>query len=52
MKKIIMLILISACGWVGWVLGEKTGIMTAYFLSCIGGGVGMFLGGKVNRMME
>ena len=51
MKKMVMLILISLFGWLGWLLGEKAGIMTAFLLSCVGGGVGMFLGGKLNRML-
>ena len=52
MKKMLMLFLISIFGWLGWVLGEKAGLMTAYVLSCIGGGMGMFLSGRINRMLE
>ena len=52
MKKLTTLILIGALGWVGWAMGEKIGIMAAYFLGCIGSGIGLYLGGKVHRMIE
>lgn len=52
MKKLMTLILIVTPGWVGWAIGEKIGIMTAYFLGCIGSSIGLYLGGRVRRMIE
>lgn len=52
MKKLITLILVVALGWVGWAIGEKIGFMTAYFLGCIGSGIGLYMGGRINRMVE
>jgi hypothetical protein len=31
-------------GWIGWWLGAFVGIMTAFFLSIIGSGVGLYWG--------
>jgi len=36
-------------GSVGWWLGAFVGIMTAFFLSIIGSGVGMYLGRRLAR---
>ncbi len=50
MKKLLTFILVSIFGWLGWAGGEKVGIMTAWVLSCIGSGVGIYAGWKLNRM--
>lgn len=52
MKKMMILILVSIFGWIGWKLGEKAGIMTAYFLGCIGSGIGLYLGSRINKMLS
>jgi len=36
-------------GWLGWWLGAHVGIMTAYFLSVIGTGVGFYAGRRLVR---
>lgn len=36
-------------GWIGWALGSRLGIMTAYLLSVVGGAVGFYLGRKLTR---
>ena len=52
MKKLITMILIVTLGLVGWKIGAKVGIMTGYFLGCIGSGIGLYLGGRIRRMIE
>lgn len=52
MKKMMTLILVTALGWVGWAIGEKIGFMTAYFLGCVGSGLGLYLGIRLNKMVE
>ena len=49
MKKIILFISISLFSWIGWWLGEPVGIMTGYFASVVGSGVGVFAGVKFNQ---
>lgn len=36
-------------GYVGWALGEKFGFMTAFILSMIGTGVGMYYAAKAMK---
>jgi len=50
MKTIIIIILTSVCGWVGWWLGYQVGIFTALVLSMIGTGLGVYAGRKINQM--
>jgi hypothetical protein len=49
MKKIILLIAITLCGWFGWMLGDSFGIMIAYLLSFAGSLVGVVLGVIINQ---
>jgi hypothetical protein len=35
--------------WIGWWLGDKIGLMTAFILSMIGMGIGIYVG---KRLME
>ena len=49
MKKIILLGSITIFSWMGWMLGDRFGIMTAYLLSFVGSLVGVYAGVKVNR---
>ena len=49
MKKIILILTISLCGWLGWKVGASLGIMTAYWLSFAGSIAGVFVGCFINR---
>jgi hypothetical protein len=51
LKKISILIFLTLFGWVGWVLGAKIGLMTAYFSSCIFSAVGIVLAVMLNRKL-
>lgn len=31
-------------GWLGWWIGDKVGLMTAFLLSMVGTGLGLYLG--------
>jgi hypothetical protein len=39
-------------GYVGWFLGDKIGLMTAFILSMVGTGLGMYYGAKIAREYE
>ena len=49
MKKIVLLSSITIFSWVGWLMGEHFGMMTAYMLSFVGSLIGVYAGVKVNR---
>jgi hypothetical protein len=49
MDRLFMLLGATIIGWVGWWLGSFVGIMTAFFLSVIGTGVGIYAGRKIAR---
>jgi hypothetical protein len=36
-------------GWLGWVLGERLGLMAAFTLSTIGTGFGLYFANRVSR---
>ena len=39
----------SICGWIGWWLGDKIGIGTAFVLSSIGTFAGVWVGWWINQ---
>ena len=49
MKKIVLLLSITFFGWVGWWLGARFGIMTAYWISFAGSLAGVYVGCRINR---
>ena len=49
MKKLVGFIGATAGGAVGWWLGDVVGFMTAFLLSMVGTGVGMYAGARVVR---
>lgn len=38
-------------GWIGWWLGDFVGLMTAFFLSTIASGVGLYAGRRLAQWM-
>lgn len=53
MKKLIHLLFVVVFGWLGWIVGEKIGFMTAYILSGFASILGFYLSWKiVNRLLE
>jgi uncharacterized membrane protein SpoIIM required for sporulation len=49
MNKICIFIGIAVFGWIGWWLGDRFGLMTAYLLGCVGSLVGVYVGWRINR---
>lgn len=53
MSKLLMLLGSSVGGAIGWWLGARVGIMTAFFLSVLGTGVGLYVGRRLaERVVE
>ena len=51
MTKLLVLVATSVFGAIGWWLGERVGIMTAFIVSMIGTGVGIYVGKRVADML-
>ncbi|HEU4558555.1 MAG TPA: hypothetical protein VFS20_11930 [Longimicrobium sp.] len=49
MNKLFWLIGATLGGWLGWVLGERLGIMAAVMLSAVGTGSGVYLAHRIIR---
>lgn len=49
MRKIVMLLSVTAVSWVGWLMGEPFGLMTAYLCSFVGSLGGVVLASWFNR---
>lgn len=49
MRKLLILMVVSLGGWLGWWLGARVGIMTGFFLSVIGTGLGLYVGQRFIR---
>lgn len=50
MNKLCIFVGLTLFSYLGWWLGAKYGIMTAFILSSIGSLFGVYAGWKVNRM--
>ncbi len=42
MKRFIDLFAMTAGGWLGWAVGEPVSLFTAYIISVVGAGVGLY----------
>jgi hypothetical protein len=49
MSKVLAFIGATVGGAVGWWLGDRVGLMTAFLLSMVGTGVGMYAGIRFAR---
>lgn len=49
MSKLLGLIGASMGGAAGWWLGDHIGLMTAFWLSMVGTGLGIYAGGRIAR---
>jgi membrane protein YqaA with SNARE-associated domain len=52
MTKLVILITSTVGGAVGWWMGAKVGIMTAFMVSMVGTGVGIYYGRKAAQHYE
>jgi hypothetical protein len=48
MNKLCIFVGLTLFSWIGWWLGAKYGIMTAFVLSSMGSLLGVYAGWKVN----
>lgn len=51
-KKLLVLVGTTIGGAVGWWIGDRVGIMTAFMLSMVGTGLGMYVGVRIARQYE
>ncbi len=49
MCKLCILIGMTILGWIGWWLGAKIGLMTAFLVSGLGSMIGVYLGWRIYR---
>lgn len=52
MTKLIVFITATVTGAIGWWLGEGAGIMTAFMVSTVFSGVGIYYGRKLAQRFE
>ena len=51
-KKLLVPVGTTIGGAVGWWIGDRVGIMTAFMLSMVGTGLGMYVGVRIARQYE
>lgn len=51
-KKLLVLVGTTIGGAIGWWIGDGIGIMTAFILSMVGTGLGMYVGIRIARQYE
>jgi uncharacterized membrane protein SpoIIM required for sporulation len=51
-RKLFIFIGATVGSYAGWALGAHAGIMTAYMLSMLGTGVGMYAGHRTAKQLE
>jgi hypothetical protein len=51
MRHLIEFLLAALFGWIGWVLGERIGFMTAYFASGFASLLGYYAGWRISRSL-
>jgi hypothetical protein len=49
MRKLFIFIGMTVGGWVGWWLGDRFGIMTAFILSTLGSLGGVIIAWRIGR---
>ena len=49
MSKLCIFIGMTVAGWIGWWLGERFGMLTAFVLSGVGSMVGVYAGWRISR---
>lgn len=49
MKKLLVGIVSTVASTIGWVIGAKAGTMTAFMLSMVGLGVGIYFGARLAK---
>ena len=52
MGKLLAFVGATVGGWLGWAAGEPIGTMTAFMVSMLGTGIGIYVGRRVARNWE
>lgn len=47
MPRLVWIVGATLCGYLGWLLGERFGMMTAYGFSVVGSAIGIYLSFKL-----
>lgn len=47
--RLLIFIGMSVGGWVGWLIGERFGVMTAFVISTLGSVAGVVAGWRIAR---
>lgn len=51
MRRLLDLMAMSAGGWIGWVAGATISIFTAYVVSVIGSGLGLYASRRITKQL-
>jgi len=51
MKRLMDMIAMSAGGWLGWMLGAVVSVFTAFIVSMVGTGLGLYAIRRLTRGM-
>jgi hypothetical protein len=49
MKRLLDLIAMSAGGWLGWMVGEWVSMFTAFIVSVVGMGAGLYAARRITK---
>ena len=49
MKKLILMLCVIVLGGIGWTLGARAGVASAWLLSSLGAVIGVYLGWRIGR---
>lgn len=49
MKRLLDLIAMSAGGWIGWMIGAWVSVFTAFLVSVVGTGVGLYVARRITK---
>ena len=52
LTKLVVLIATTVGGAIGWWAGAKIGLMTAFFVSMVGTGLGLYYGKRIANHYE
>ena len=52
MGKLLAFVGATIGGYAGWALGARVGVMSAFMVSMVGTGIGMYYGRKIGREYE
>ena len=47
MGRLLAILGMTVGGWIGWTLGDRFGLFTAFILGIIGTGIGLYAGRRI-----